>query len=77
MTAQQAGGWSRREFLRRLTLAGAAGVFGVYPRPVAAAEEKQTGLQTDKASALAVCQQRYAKAYDICPNCCEYRQEAI
>jgi len=36
MGAQQAEGWSRREILAVLTLAGAAGVFGVYPEPVAA-----------------------------------------
>ncbi len=76
MTAQPTGGWTRREFLRRLALAGAAGVFGVYPR-AALAVEKQTGVQTDKPSALGACQQRYAKAHDICPNCCEYRYEAI
>jgi hypothetical protein len=72
MTAQQAGVWTRRAFLRGLTLAGAAGVFGVYPRRVAAVEAQQTSAQVDTSSALGVCPPRDA----ICPNCCQYRSEA-
>jgi hypothetical protein len=54
MTAQQAGGWSRRAFLKKLTLAGAAGVFGVQRRPVAAVEGQQARGPTDAPSALGV-----------------------
>jgi hypothetical protein len=72
MATQQAGGWSRREFLRRLTLAAAAGMFGVSPRPVTAVEEQQMRVQTDKPSALGVCPQRDANADEICPHCCNY-----
>jgi hypothetical protein len=72
MTAQPSGRWSRRAFLRNLTLAGAAGVFGVYPRPVAPVESHQTRGQPDQSSALGVCPPRDA----ICPNCCQYRSEA-
>jgi hypothetical protein len=76
MTAQQAGGRSRGEFLRKVTLAGAVDVFGVSPRSLAAVEEKQTGVQTDKPSALGVYPQRYANAHERCPNCGEDRYEA-
>jgi hypothetical protein len=71
MTAQQAGGWSRRVFLRNLTLAGAAGVFGMYPRPIAAIEAHQTRGPTNTPSALGVCPQRN----ETCPNCCNYPYE--
>jgi hypothetical protein len=73
MTGQQAGSWSRRAFLRGLTLAGAAGVFGMYPKSVAAVDEPQTSVPTDNPSALGMCPQRDA----ICPNCCNYRNEAM
>jgi len=33
MTAPHAAGWSRREVLGRLTLAGTAGFLSVHPRP--------------------------------------------
>src|SRR5262245_58312945 len=36
MSAQQAAGWSRREFLGGQTVAGTAGLLGLQPRPVAA-----------------------------------------
>jgi hypothetical protein len=72
MTAQQAGTWTRRAFLRRLALAGAAGVFGVYPRRVAAVEEPQTSGPADTPSALGACPRRDA----LCPNCCDYNYEA-
>jgi hypothetical protein len=72
VTAQQADGWSRRVFLRNLTLAGAAGLVGVYPRRVAAVEAQQTSGQPDTPSALGACPQRDV----ICPNCCNYRYEA-
>jgi hypothetical protein len=52
MTAQWAGGRSRGEFLRKVTLVGAVDVFGVFPRSLAAVEEIQTGVQTHKPSAL-------------------------
>jgi hypothetical protein len=77
VTAQQADGWSRRVFLRNLTLAGAAGVFGVYPRRVAAVDEPQTCVSPDNPAALGVCPQRDANAHEICPNCCNYRYEAM
>jgi hypothetical protein len=76
MTAQQAGGQSRREFLKTLTLAGSVCMLGVHSKPVAAVEGKHTGVQTDKPSALDVRQQRDADARDICPNCCDYRYGA-
>ena len=72
MTGQQAGGWSRRVFLRNLTLAGAAGVFGVYPRRVAPVEAHQTRGPTDTPSALGACPQRD----EICPNCCNYEYKS-
>jgi hypothetical protein len=72
MTAQQAGVWTRRAFLRGLVLAGAAGVLGVYPRQVAAVEAPHTSAQVDTSSALGVCPPRDA----ICPNCCHYSDEA-
>ena len=40
MMARQPCSQSRREFLKTLTLAGAAGVLGVHSRQVAAVEEK-------------------------------------
>jgi len=46
MTAQQAAGWSRREFLQRLALAGAAGMAGMSSRPVTAVEVQQTRRPT-------------------------------
>jgi hypothetical protein len=76
MTAQQAGVWTRRAFLRGLALAGAVGVFGMYPKPVAAVDAPQTSVPTDNPSALGVCPQRDANAHEICPNCCNYRDEA-
>jgi hypothetical protein len=77
MTIEGAGGWSRREFLGMLILAGAGGLFGAYPGPISAVEEKQTNVQTDKPSALRGCPPRYAKAQEICPHCYEYSYEAI
>jgi hypothetical protein len=76
MTAQQAGGWTRRAFLRNLMLAGAAGVFGVYPRPVTPIELFQSSEQPDHSSGLAGCPQREARAPEICPNCCNPRYQA-
>ena len=76
MTAQQPGSWSRRAFLRHLTLAGAAGVFGVYPRPSAPVESQQTRGQLDQSSALSGCPQRDARAQNICPNCCNPQYQA-
>jgi hypothetical protein len=52
---RQGGGWSRRAFLRYLSLAGAVGVFGMYPRPVAAIEAPQMRGPADTPSALGVC----------------------
>jgi hypothetical protein len=69
MTAQPSGRWSRRASLRNLTLAGAAGVFGVYPRRVAPVESHQAHGQADQPSALGVCPQCDARAQEICPNC--------
>jgi anaerobic selenocysteine-containing dehydrogenase len=77
MTARQAGSQSRREFLKTLTLAGAAGVLGVHSQLVAAAEEKQSDIPTDKPLALDVCKQRDASAPNTCPNCCDYRYGSI
>jgi hypothetical protein len=76
MTVQQSGSWSRRAFLRNLTLAGAAGMFGVYPRSVAPVESPQTRRQPDQSSAPGVCPQRNAGAQDTCPNCCNPRYQA-
>jgi hypothetical protein len=76
MTGQQAGDWSRRAFLRGLTLAGVVGVFGVYPKPVAAVDEPQSRIPPDNPSALGLCPPRDANAHEICPNCCNYRYEA-
>ena len=42
MSAQHAEGWSRRRFLGGLTVAGAAGLLGRHPRPVAAAPPPET-----------------------------------
>ena len=76
MTAQQSGSWTRRAFLRNLTLAGAAGVFGVYPRRVAPVESYQTRGQPDPSSAPGVCPQYDARAQEICPNCCNPQYQA-
>jgi anaerobic selenocysteine-containing dehydrogenase len=75
--AQQADGQSRREFLKALTLTGAAGVLGVHSQPVAAVEEKDPGVRSDKPSALGVCQQRDVDAHNTCPNCCDYRYGSV
>jgi hypothetical protein len=77
MTAQQAGAWTRRAFLRRLALAGAAGVVGAYPRWLAAVAAPQTSVPPGNPSALGVCPPRDANAHEICPNCCKYRDEAM
>jgi hypothetical protein len=61
MTAQQAGGWSRRAFLKKLTPAGAAGVFGVQRRPVAAAEGQQARGPTDAPLVLGSVAERVAR----------------
>jgi TAT (twin-arginine translocation) pathway signal sequence len=74
---QQATSQSRREFLKTLTLAGAAGALGVHSRPVAAVGEKHPGVQRDKPSALVVCRQRDIDARNTCPNCCDYRYGSI
>src|SRR5499426_3128499 len=42
MLNQRAEGWSRREFLAGLTLAGTAGLVGLHPRPVAAEPPPET-----------------------------------
>jgi NitT/TauT family transport system substrate-binding protein len=42
MRAPQAEGWTRREFLDGLTLAGTAGLLGWHPRPVAAEPPPET-----------------------------------
>jgi ABC-type nitrate/sulfonate/bicarbonate transport system substrate-binding protein len=42
MRAPQADGWTRRRFLGGLTLAGAAGLLGLHPRPVAAEPPPET-----------------------------------
>jgi NitT/TauT family transport system substrate-binding protein len=42
MSAQQAEGWTRRCFLSGLTLAGTAGLLGLYPRSVAAEPPPET-----------------------------------
>ena len=42
MSSQQAEGWSRREFLGGVTLAGTAGLLGVRPTPVAAEPPVET-----------------------------------
>jgi NitT/TauT family transport system substrate-binding protein len=42
MRAPQAEGWTRRRFLGGLTVAGAAGLLGLYPRPVAAEPPPET-----------------------------------
>jgi hypothetical protein len=75
--AQQATSQSRREFLKTLTLAGAAGVVGVHSHLVAAVEEKRPGIQRHKPSVLDVCQQRDSDAHNTCPNCCDYRYGSI
>jgi NitT/TauT family transport system substrate-binding protein len=42
MRAQHADGWTRRRFLGGLTVAGAAGLLGLYPRPIAAEPPPET-----------------------------------
>jgi NitT/TauT family transport system substrate-binding protein len=42
MRAPQADGWTRRRFLGGLTVAGAAGLLGVHPRPIAAEPPPET-----------------------------------
>jgi NitT/TauT family transport system substrate-binding protein len=42
MSFQQAEGWSRREFLGGLTMAGAAGLLGLHPGPVAGEPSPET-----------------------------------
>jgi NitT/TauT family transport system substrate-binding protein len=53
MTAPHVAGWTRRAFLGRLTMAGTAGVLGLYPRPVAAEPPPETAtLRTARTDAL-------------------------
>src|SRR5262249_36319439 len=42
MSDRRSGGWSRREFLTKATLAGAAGIFGVKPNSIAAEPPPET-----------------------------------
>ena len=42
MSALQAEGWTRRRFIGGLTLAGTAGLLGLYPRRVAAEPPPET-----------------------------------
>jgi NitT/TauT family transport system substrate-binding protein len=42
MSAQQTEGWTRRRFIGRLTVAGAAGLLGLHARPVAAEPPPET-----------------------------------
>lgn len=76
MTSQQVGGWTRRVFLRNLTLAGTAGMFAMYPKPTTPIEVQQTSGQADIPPALGVCPSRDTHAQVICPDCCNYRYEA-
>jgi hypothetical protein len=75
--AQQATSQTRREFLKTLTLAGAAGVLGVHSHLVAAVDERHPGIPSDKPSALESCTQRDVNASNTCPNCCDYRYGSI
>jgi hypothetical protein len=77
MTAQQAGAWSRREFLRSLALVVAAGVAGMYSRSGTAVEAQPKRRPTDTPSGTDMCPKRAANAYEICPNCCHYRDESM
>jgi NitT/TauT family transport system substrate-binding protein len=42
MCDQRAEGWTRRRFLGGLTLAGTAGLLGLYSRPIAAEPPPET-----------------------------------
>jgi hypothetical protein len=42
MSDNRSEGWSRREFLTKATLAGAAGIFGVKPNSIAAEPPPET-----------------------------------
>jgi hypothetical protein len=77
MMAQQPCSQSRREFLKALTLAGAAGVLGVHSHRVAAVEEKHPDVQSETPSALDVCKQLDINARNTCPNCCDYRYGSV
>jgi hypothetical protein len=70
MTGQQAGRWSRQEFLRRCALAGAAGVASIYPSSITAVEAQQECRPTDSHGGTDMCPQRPLNALAICPNCC-------
>ena len=53
MSLQQAEGWTRRRFLGGLTVAGAAGLLGLYPRPIAAEPPPETTtLRTARTDSL-------------------------
>jgi hypothetical protein len=70
MTGQQAGGWKRREFLRRFALAGAAGVASIYSNSITAVETQQERRSIDRPEGADMCPHRPVNAHVICPNCC-------
>jgi NitT/TauT family transport system substrate-binding protein len=62
MSEQRARGWSRREFLGRLTLAGTAGLLSLRPRPVAAEPPPETTrLRLHKMAGICIAPQYVAE----------------
>jgi NitT/TauT family transport system substrate-binding protein len=62
MSAQHTAGWTRRAFLGGLTLAGTAGVLGLYARPVAAEPPPETTtLRLDQRDSLCAAPQYIAQ----------------
>jgi NitT/TauT family transport system substrate-binding protein len=63
MSAPHAEGWTRRRFLGGLPVAGAAGLLGLYPRPVAAEPPPETTtLRVDQWPAICFAPKYVAEA---------------
>ncbi|HEX9867093.1 MAG TPA: twin-arginine translocation signal domain-containing protein, partial [Candidatus Tectomicrobia bacterium] len=57
-------GWSRRAFLHRLTLAGATGLLGLRPRPLAAEPPPETTrLRLHKMAGICIAPQYVAEEF--------------
>jgi NitT/TauT family transport system substrate-binding protein len=64
MNHQRAQGWSRREFLGGLTLAGTAGLLGLHPRPVVAEPPPETTrLRLPRSAAICFAPQYVAEEF--------------
>jgi len=64
MLNQRAEGWSRREFLARLTLAGTAGLVGLHRRPLAAEPPPETTkIRLHKMAGICIAPQYVAEEF--------------